>query len=112
MTEQNISIPKNHIRLATAAYIIFFIPLLSKSKDDPFVKFHTRQGIGLFVIVLALQTILPFIMINFLSIYFLFITAIQIIVITLAIIGIKNAHNGTTKPLPYIGEYIDNFFKK
>jgi len=114
MENNNIPTPKykKNIHLAMVAYPIFFIPLLSKEKNDPFVKFHTHQGIGLFVIVFILQFILPFIMILFYPVYMLVMLAIQITVITLVIIGMKNAYHGLTKPLPYIGEYIESFFKK
>jgi len=26
------------------AYIVFFVPLLTSSKNDPFVKYHVKQG--------------------------------------------------------------------
>lgn len=112
MTEQNTLIPKKNIYLAMTAYPIFFIPLLSKEKDDPFVKFHTHQGIGLFVIVFALQFVLPFVMMILYPIYMLAMLTIQIAVIALVVIGMKNAYHGITKPLPYIGEHIESFFKK
>ncbi len=107
---------KKHSYLAMAAYLVFFIPLLSKEKDDPFVKFHTYQGVGLFVIVLvlqiALQAILPFFLIIFSFILTPIVMILQIVIITLIVIGMKNAYYGTMKPLPYIGEHIENFFKK
>lgn len=94
------------------AYPVFFVPLLSKEKNDPFVKFHTHQAIGLFVIVLALQVILPFFTILFSFLLMPFILLIQISIIALVVIGMKNAYHGLTKPLPYIGEHIESFFKK
>ena len=103
---------KKSIHMAMIAYPIFFIPLLSKERDDPFVKFHTHQGIGLFVIVFILQFILPFIMILFYPIYMIVMLLLQITAITLAVIGMKNAYHGLMKPLPYIGEPIESFFKK
>ena len=35
--------------MAVVAYLIFFIPLLTDAKDDPYVKFHTKQGVVLFI---------------------------------------------------------------
>ena len=120
MIEQNIPTPtpnpKKNIHLAMAAYPIFFVPFLSKEKDDPFVKFHTHQGIGLFVIVFALQfvlqAILPFLIMMFSFVLMPIIILMQIAIIALVVIGMKNAYHGLTKPLPYIGEHIESFFKK
>jgi uncharacterized membrane protein len=112
MTDQNIPKPKKNIHLAMAAYPIFIVPLLSKEKDDPFVKFHTHQGIGLFVIVLALQVVLPFFIMLFSFLLMPIMFIIQISIIALVVIGMKNAYHGIMKPLPYIGEHIESFFKK
>ena len=35
--------------MAVLAYILFFIPLLTDAKNDPFVKFHVKQGLVLFL---------------------------------------------------------------
>jgi len=110
--EENTPKTKKNIHLAMAAYPVFFVPLLSKEKNDPFVKFHTHQGIGLFVIVSILQFILPFFTILFSFLVMPFVLLIQILIITLVVIGMKNAYYGLTKPLPYIGEHIESFFKK
>lgn len=116
MTEQNIPNPnpssKKNIHLAMVAYPIFFIPLLSKEKDDPFVKFHTHQGIGLFIIVFTLQVVFPFFVMLFSFLLMPVMLLIQILVITLVVIGMKNAYHGEMKPLPYIGEHIESFFRK
>ena len=40
---------KKNIGMAIVAYILFFVPLLTESKNDPFVKYHTKQGLVLFV---------------------------------------------------------------
>jgi uncharacterized membrane protein len=48
--------------MAIVAYILFFVPLLTESKNDPFVKYHVKQALGLFicgVIVFVLSWILP-----------------------------------------------------
>lgn len=38
-----------NIGMAIVAYIIFFIPLLTEAKKDPFVKYHVKQGLVLFI---------------------------------------------------------------
>ncbi|NIR47464.1 hypothetical protein GWO43_04305, partial [candidate division KSB1 bacterium] len=35
--------------MAIIAYIIFFVPLLTDARDDPFVKYHVKQGLVLFL---------------------------------------------------------------
>lgn len=35
-----------NVAMAVVAYFIFFIPLLTDAKNDPFVRFHVRQGLG------------------------------------------------------------------
>jgi len=90
--------------MAMVAYIVFFIPLLTESKDDPFVKFHIKQGLTLFVawIAMGFASMIPLIgwtLAPFLSLAML----------ALMVIGIMNASKGEKKPLPLIGKYADNF---
>jgi len=115
MTEKNISQKENQPQtsskkekntgMAIVAYIIFFIPLLTESKNDPFVKFHVKQGLVLFiggVIVGIISYILPWqlLMISRLLDLGLF---------ALMIIGILNASKGEQKPLPVIGKFGEQF---
>jgi uncharacterized membrane protein len=98
MEEKTNKNKEKNVGMAVVAYIVFFVPLLSEAKDDPFVKFHTHQGFVLFVGAVAIN-IIPFIM------PFLFPVTIlgQFGIIILAIIGIMNALNGKKEPLPIIG---------
>ena len=91
--------------MAIVAYIIFFIPLLTDSKNDPFVKYHVKQGLVLFiasVIVSIIIRVLP--VIGWIIAPFL-----DLAILIFVIIGIMNAVNGVQKPLPLIGQYADNF---
>ena len=79
------------------AYILFFIPLLA-GVNSPFVRYHTNQGLVLFLFWVAgwvASMILPllFLIIPFYSL-FLFI---------LWVLGIINVTKGEMKPLPLIG---------
>lgn len=83
--------------LAALSYvsILFLIPLLF-TQNDEFAKFHARQGARLFVCN-AIGTVLGSIfpvgwIINLLLIY-------------LMVVGIKNALNEKWEPLPYIGKF-------
>lgn len=91
--------------MAVVAYILFFIPLLTDAKNDPFVKYHVKQGLVLFIcyiIVMILSAVLPYrlYMITWLLELFLFI---------LFLIGVAGALKGEQKPLPLIGQFADKF---
>lgn len=92
--------------MAIIAYIIFFIPLLTKDKDDPFVKYHVKQGLTLFlasVIVWMVVQIIPIIGPLFIG------PLLNVAIIVLLVLGIINAANGVEKPLPLIGQFASNF---
>lgn len=98
------------------AYILFFIPLLAGPKDSKFVKYHTNQGLVLFIATIAwviIERILSSILVTlFLRVYLIWglisailwiLSLLTYIFVVLAIIGIINAANGVKKPLPVIG---------
>lgn len=93
---------KNNTTMAIIAYIIFFIPLLTNDKNDPFVKFHVKQGAVIFIIGLAtwvLMIILPFLL--------PLIWLIQLFLLVMAILGIINVLNNKKEQLPLIGQFAD-----
>jgi uncharacterized membrane protein len=92
-----------NIGMAVIAYILFFVPLLTDAKDDPFVKFHVKQGLVLFIagIILSIVGGMPIIR------YFSWL--LNIAVLVFVIIGIMNALNGKEEPLPVIGQFAENF---
>lgn len=91
-------IEKNKI-MAVLAYIIFLIPLLA-AKDSRFAKFHTNQGLVLFIsaIIFSIVAAIPII-------GWIIAPIIGLLITVLAIIGIINALNGRTKELPIIGKF-------
>ena len=91
-------IEKNKV-MALLAYIIFLIPLLA-AKDSKFARFHTNQGLVLFIgaILSSVITVIPIIGWIIAPIAGLAITV-------LAIIGIVNALGGKAKELPIIGKF-------
>jgi len=94
--------------MAVIAYILFFIPLLTgDAKKDAFVKYHTKQGLVLFLLVVLLNVvdwIMPF--------YFWWTInwILSLGTLVLLIIGISNAVGGKQEPLPLIGGFA-NIFK-
>jgi uncharacterized membrane protein len=94
---------EKNIGMAVLAYIIFFIPLLTDAKNDPFVKYHVKQGLILFIagcITAAFSWVPP---IHWFSGF------LNIALLILFIVGILNALSGKEKPLPLIGKFSDNF---
>ena|SRR3989344_1126058 len=70
------------------------------AKENPFVKFHIKQGAVLFVIEIALWilgTILPPL--------WMIIKLLNIATLIYAILGIVNVTRGLEKKLPLIGDY-------
>jgi len=105
--------------MAILAYILFFIPMIAGAhKTSPFVKFHTNQGLLLFIASVALgvaisiiQAILRVLLFNIFAwgLYGVLSTILSILWLAptaLLIIGIINAAGGSFKPLPVIGDKI------
>ncbi|MBW6441905.1 hypothetical protein K0B04_03340 [Patescibacteria group bacterium] len=100
---------EENVGMAVVAYFLFFVPLLTDSKDDPFVKFHVKQSLLIFCSGVALNVlwfVLP------ISRFFWFIYQLAYVgLLVLFVIGVMNAINKQEKELPYIGKYADKFFK-
>jgi uncharacterized membrane protein len=100
-------IQKNKV-FAVLAYvgILFLVPLLA-APQSRFARFHTNQGIVLFLaglILSAASAILA--MIPFVGCLVAFApVVIGVGWLVLLVIGIVNAASGTYKPLPLIGHY-------
>ena len=91
-------IEKNKV-MAVLAYILFFIPLLA-AKDSKFARFHTNQGLVLFLggIIASVVAVIP-------VIGWIIAPIAGLVITVLAIIGILNALNGRAKELPVIGKF-------
>lgn len=91
--------------MAVLAYlgILVIVPLVSDAKNDPFVKFHAKQGLVLLIvwIVASVFSVVPFIGLISFFVYF--------IAFVLMIIGIMNASKGEMKELPVIGSWGNKF---
>lgn len=93
--------------MAVVAYILFFIPLLTgDAKKDAFVKYHTKQGLVLFLLVVLLNIV------DWMMPYYFWWTInwlLSLGTLVLLIIGISNAVSGKQQPLPVIGKFSDMF---
>ena len=91
---------KKNTGMAVVAYLLFFVPLLTDAKNDPFVKFHVKQAIILLIgwlvsVIIGQVPVLGWAI--------SFVMGVGILILLL--MGIINALNGEEKPLPIIGQY-------
>ena len=91
--------------MAVLAYlgILVVIPFLM-TKDDPFVKFHIKQGLVLLVLEAAL-----WVLGSMSWSFMIFIPLVNLAIFVLAIIGIVNAVQGKEKELPLVGQFSKYF---
>lgn len=87
--------------MAFVAYILFFVPLLTESKNDPFVKFHVKQSLGLLLcwVLTIVVGRLPFVWIAM--------PFLQLAVTVLWIFGLVYALQGKQQALPLVGQYFE-----
>ncbi len=106
---------KKNTGMAVVAYLVFFLPLLTEAKKDPFVKYHVKQGLGLLITFFALRFLTLFLiaplfyMLGFLFMFVLWAT--NLFLVALLILGMMNAAKGEEKPLPLIGKWADKLLK-
>ena len=108
-TESESKSDEENVGMAVVAYLFFFIPLLTDSKDDPFVKFHVKQSLLIVCFSLALY-ILRYIPVIGRAIYVIS-PLISLAEFAFIIIGIMNALNRKKKELPWIGQFAEKWFK-
>ena len=95
----------NKTLMAALSYIgiLVLIPFFT-SKDNPYVKFHIKQGLVLLVIEVAVW----FLGMMFYSLWPLM-KLVKLCVFILAIIGIVNSVKGKEKDLPFVGKFSKYF---
>lgn len=95
---------KHATLMAVLAYILFFVPLLTDYKDDPFVKFHVKQGLILFLALLASAVVMRLPIIGWILMF-----PLNVFLLIVWLMGIYNALTGKQKHLPLIGEFGESF---
>lgn len=93
---------ESHTLMALLSYLgpLVIVPFLV-SKDNAFVKFHTKQGVVLFIIEIIAWLLGGVFM---WEIWFL-LNLINLCVAILSIIGIVNVLQNKEKPLPLVGGF-------
>ena len=92
--------------MAIFAYlgILIIIPFLTGSKDDPFVKFHIKQGLVLIIcfvvgMIVAVIPVLGWILAPFIALFNL----------VMIVLGIINVVSNKQSQLPLIGKFAEKF---
>ena len=96
--------------MAVLAYLGIFlvVPFLVNAQNDPFVKYHLKQGVALLIFE-AIGWIVAIGIGYFPIVGWVIISAWRVVEIVLAILGILNVVHGKEKELPLIGIYARNF---
>lgn len=94
---------KNMIALLSYLGILVIVPLLT-AKNDPFVKYHVKQGLTLLIAWIAISFVAWIPILGWL------VGALGwLVCIVLTIIGIINVIQGKEKQLPLIGQFAERF---
>ena len=95
----------NTMIMGILAYIgpLVIVPLIT-SRDNHFVKFHTKQGLVVFSII-----VIGWLFTMVMPMLFIFINIINLIALVFSIIGIINVVHKKMKELPFIGQFSKYF---
>jgi uncharacterized membrane protein len=93
--------PQKNTLMGVLAYLgpLIIISYIS-AKDDPFVKFHIRQGLVLLVIEVALWVL----SMMFWTLAMIF-NIVNLAVLVLVVLGIINVVQGKEQNLPLVGQF-------
>ena len=103
MPAPEMNAPKQNTLLLIGTYILFFIPYLAgDAKNNPFIKFHMKQSLGLLLCWLA-----TVIIIDRLPYIWTLTWLIELFITVLWFIGVIKAVQGKQEPVPLVGQYFD-----
>lgn len=92
----------NIIAIFSYLGILVIIPLLTQHKDNPFVKFHIKQGLVLLITIIIGSAISMVPIIGWLLAPLIF-----LFTFILAVMGIINVLSNKQNQLPVIGKFAD-----
>ncbi len=98
------STPNNAIAILAYLGILIVIPFLTDAKNDPFVKFHIKQGL----VLIVLEVVSWFLMTIPVLGWFIG-SLLWLFTVIMVITGIINVLSGNQKELPLIGHLASNF---
>jgi uncharacterized membrane protein len=83
-------------------WIIAF--MMNSTKKNSLVTYHQRQALGIQLLYFAISVLISITGVAALQVFFFGI-------LILIIIGITNAYKQEKKPLPFLGEYFEDWFR-
>lgn len=89
-----------NVGMAVVAYFLFFIPLLTEAKKDPYVRFHVRQGCGFLIAWFLLGFIDSFF---YSSLIWSLVSLLQLALGVLWLVGLVYAVQGKQQGAPVVG---------
>lgn len=97
--------PEQKTLMGILAYVgvLLVIPFLM-AKDDPFVKFHLKQGLVLLVI-----EIVVWVLASSMWQLWMILNLVQLGTLVLSIVGIVNVVQGKQQELPLVGSFSKHF---
>ena len=100
-TEPDLSKAETKTVMAILAYIgpLILVPFLL-AKDEPFVKFHIKQGL-----LLVIGEVATWLLVMLFWPIFPIVKIVNIFLLVLAIVGIIRAAKGEQKELPLVGHW-------
>lgn len=111
MTEKFELDEKNTMLVLSYLWILALIPRLSK-KDDPEIIWHSKNGLGLFIVELGIYfltfpffVILGFIFHSFWFLFSFFYFSFSFLILLLHIFCILKAIKGEKLEIPYLSQY-------
>jgi uncharacterized membrane protein len=99
---------KNIMAVFAYLWILIIIPFLTDAKEDPFVKYHIKQGLAL-IIFEVIGWVAGWFLVWIPVLGWLIMMLWWLATLVLAIVGILNVLNGHEKELPFIGQYGKSF---
>jgi uncharacterized membrane protein len=99
---------QNIMAIFAYLWILIIIPFLTSSKDEPFVKYHLKQGLAL-IIFEAIGWVLGWFLVFIPFLGWLIMWLWWLAALVLTIVGVINVLNGAEKELPVIGQYGKRF---
>jgi uncharacterized membrane protein len=95
----------NDKTLGALAYVFFLIPLLISKERSPFLTFHLNQGLNVFITVIVFYILAA--ILGGIGGFYWILRLLNICIWILAIVGIVQASQGKTTPLPVIGNMLN-----
>jgi len=103
--QSSLSPQQKNTLMGVLAYlgILFIIPYVV-AKDEPFVKFHIKQGL----VLLAIEVVIWILSLLLWQLWWIF-NIVNVAVLVFIVLGIVNVVQGKEQELPFVGKFSKYF---